>query len=89
VSDDIRRKRERTDCRRRDEERSDEGNRNRVRAAEQPIDCLRRLAVALLLALVEVRHEEAVELLLERRDAALDGLQLSPDGDDQRTPVLT
>src|ERR1051325_8445102 len=88
VPDDARRQRERADGGGRDEKRSDERDRNRVRAAEQPIDGPRRLTVSLSLLVRELRDEKTVELLLERRDAALDGLQLSPDGDDQRAPVL-
>ena len=88
MTDDVRRQGECTNRRGGDEERGNECDCERVRSAEQPVDRFRRFALALLLLLREVRNEEPVELLLERRDAALDGLQLSPDGDDQRAPVL-
>ena len=85
--DDVRGQSERADGRRGYEERGDQDDRKGVRPAEEPGNRF-RLFPSLLPLLVEARHEERVELVLERRDPALDGLQLSPDGDDERAPVL-
>src|SRR5205823_1586928 len=52
-----------------------------------PCDRLRRFPIPLP-PLVCEWDEERFEFVLERRDPALDALQLSPDGDDERTPVL-